>query len=471
MRDGYHSFADEHSKDSGRSVAVQPEVPSSAKPAAVEHAGGEALPSLDKVRRPHIVWVLLVLMAGCCVAGGMFFLGWMPLEKRHSALEKEAEEVKTAQPKVSVVTPKRAAGTNEIVLPGEIQAVRETAIYARTSGYLKKWFFDIGDHVDVKQTLAEIDSPEIDMQLLHAQAMQQQAEASVIQSKAALEQSKAQLVNAQSSEELAALTMKRYEGVRGKDIVSELEISEKEAALKVAKAVTVAAKAAIGAAEANINASLANVNAAKAEVRRLDVLKSFEQVTAPFEGTITARTTEVGSLVTQGSGAGAQPLFHIAATNPVRIYIDVPQAYAPAIKDGQVVNLFVREFPNAKYTGEITRTSRSIEQSSRTLRAEVQIPNASGELLNGMYAQVKLSVVRPTPPLVLPNSALIVNAQGTQVALVRDGRVHFQPIVIEGDYGATFGVSAGLSDDDKVIANPSERLTEGLPVQVVSAAQ
>ena len=483
-------------------------------PARGEHEGEDDPDfSREKVSRPRSAWLLLGFIGALCLLGLMFFVGWSPLEHRETALTSEANLVKTAQPRVVVISPQRSAPAKEILIPGEVQAVRETTIYARTNGYLKRWLVDIGDIVTAGQLLAEIDSPEVDMQLEHAQAVleqtqaileqnqasYEQAKANLEQSKAALEQaratleqSKAQVANAQASADSADLTMKRYDPLRGTSAVTEQDIQDKETAVKTAHAMLLANQADVGAkqaavgasqatvganqaavvaAQAAIGAARANIGVAKADVRQLEVLKSFEKVNAPFDGTITSRQTEAGSLVAAGSGTGAQPLFHLACMNPMRIFLDVPQNYAPAIKVGQSMQLMVREYPNGKYLGTVARTSGAIETATRTLRTEIHVPNPTGELLSGMYAQVKLSIVHSTPPLLLPSSALIVNADGTQVALVQDGHVHFQPIALEADYGANFGVSTGLSETDAVIANPSERLTEGLAVSVAVPAK
>jgi RND family efflux transporter MFP subunit len=225
---------------------------------------------------------------------------------------------------------------------------------------------------------------------------------------------------------------------------------------------------AIVSAQANINSAKANIAAAASDVRRLEILKSFELVTAPFAGIITARNIENGSLIANGGSTTAPALFHIAATDPVRVFIDVPQAYAPTIETGQKVQLIVREFAQHPYVGTVVRTSGSIDTASRTLHTEVHVPNSDHKLLTGMYAQVKVSIVRAHPPLLVPNSALIVNADGNQLAVVRDGHVHFEKVELDGDYGNEFGITGGVTESDMIIANPSERLTENCAVTVAN---
>lgn len=421
----------------------------------------------EGARTPHFGWVVLALLLGGAALAGLFYLGWKPRQERLAALKQEAEEASHAMPRVIVKQPERAAPTTEILLPGEVQPERETAIYARTAGYLKHWTVDIGDSVSEGQLLAEIDSPEIDMQLEQSRAALKQQEAALEQAKANIETTTAQLGTATASAELAEITNKRYQSMKGTDAVTEQDLSEKETALKTAKAAVSAAKAAIVAAQAAEGVARANIVVAKADVKRLEVLKSFEQIHAPFAGTITERATETGALITAGSAtAGAQPLFRVANSDPVRLFVDVPQVYALSIHAGQEAHLVLRELPNAEISGKVTRTTKSIDRAARTLRIEVEVPNKDGRLLPGMYAQVKLTAAHQAPRLVLPGSALVVNSTGTQLALVRDGKIHYQNVTLDGDYGTSFGVVAGLSESDLVVTNPSERLTEGAAVSV-----
>ena len=447
------------------------------------HTGKASL--IASARQPHIAWIFVALIIGLCVLAGLFYMGWKPAQKQQAALSSASQDVKAAPLRVAIVSPKKSDAMARLILPGEVQAERETTIYARTNGYLKAWNVDIGDHVKSGDVLAEIDAPEVDIQLDQSKSALKQSEAALTQSKSALEQSKAmkdqataQLGTAKAKLDYATTLLKRYESLRGSGSLNEEIIIEKDADLKSARSANTAALAAvttaqtaIDSAQSAIGVALANVDMAKVAVTRLEILKSFEKVSAPFDGIITARKTEVGSLVTGGNSTAAQELFHLSKTDVVRVYIDVPQSAAPAVKSGQVVQLLLREYPNAKFSGAVTRTSNSIDPASRTLRTEVRVPNPSGQLMAGMYAQVNLNIPHQAPPLLLPGSALIVNAQGTQVALVRDGRVHFQPVSVESDFGASVGISSGLQESDTVIANPSERLLEGIQVTATPAAQ
>ncbi len=470
---------DTHSKRQTPAADVTTEKPHA------DTSHGDNYGTRQDAKRPGIGWILFTLLIVFGLMGGLFFIGYLPNERRHTALVAAAEQVKSAPLRVSVITPKLADAVSKLILPGEVQAQRETAIFARTSGYLKSWKADIGDRVKAGQLLAEIDAPEIDIQLEQAKSALKQADAVLAQSRTALEQAKAmknqtatQLGTAKARLDLAEQLKKRYQSLRGNASLNEEMIMEKEtgektamSALDAAHAAIATAQTAIDAAQSTIGVSSANIDMAKVAITHLEILKSFENVTAPFDGIITARKTEVGALVQAGSGAAAQALFSLAATDTVRVYVDVPQSSAPAVKDGQIVQLFLREYPKSKFSGVVARTMGALDPVTRTLRTEVRVPNPTGELLAGMYAQITLNVPHQAPPLLVPGSALIVNAAGTQLALVKDGRIHFQPIAIGSDFGSSVGISSGLSETDVVVANPSERLAEGIAVTAIPAAQ
>jgi len=461
-----------------QNLQTPPDRPSARAPKlAVGHGAeehdDELPPSLtpQSIGRPNALWVVLALVAVLGGLGGVFMLGWLPLKNRQETLTKEAELVANAPMRVAVVSPKRGDATQELLLPSHLEAIRETTLYARTSGYLKNVFVDIGDHVDAGKKLAEIDAPEVDMQLEQSRAAQAQAEAALAQTQAALAQAQAQQANSEAAAELADITMKRYDSMRGSNAITEQDLSQKEADVKTTHAAVRANQAAVLAAQANIASANANIKAAKADVARLNILKAFEVVTAPFAGTITARSTELGALVTAGSTGGTQPLFELACTDPVRVFVDIPQSVASDVKLGQHVELIVHEHADKQYSGTVVRTAGAVDRTSRMLRTEIHIPNPKGELFVGTFAQVKLTIEHAAPPLLLPGSALVVNASGTQVALVKNGHVHFQLVTLDGDYGSNFGVSLGLTEQDQVIATPSERLTEGAEVTVVPASK
>ena len=391
---------------------------------------------------PRLKPAALLLLAGAMVAvfAGLFLVGWLPRMHQSAALSEEADRLKNAVPRVTLVQPRPAPAISTTLLPGNVEALEETTVYPHTSGYLKRWLVDIGDEVKDGQLLAEIDTPDIDKELSQA--------------KANLQQFKANQIRAEATAKLNEAIKKRYDELDLENAASKLEVDQHRADAETA--------------ESNVAAAKASVAAGEADVQRLSTLEDFSKVYAPFSGTITARFIEVGQLVTSGNGTG-QTLFHIAKTNPVRVFVHVPQMYAPGIRVNQEAELLVRELPNRKFVGRVTRTARAIDPATRTLLTEIQAPNDDHALLTGSYIQVRMNVNRASPPLLIPASALVFNADGTRIALVdAQNRVHFQPVEVEGDFGAEIGVSSGLSPQDRVIVAPGSRLVEGGTVQIDS---
>ncbi len=391
--------------------------------------------------RVHFLLLLVFALGVAAILAGMFTLGYLPKSRQQAVLEQIADHVKHAAPKVTLVKPRQSPATGVVQLPGDAQPLEETSVYARTNGYLRRWLVDIGDEVTGGQLLAEIDTPEVDQELRQA--------------KAAVGQTRAKQLAAEETLKLNETTFRRYESLAVSKAVNQQDIDERRAAVDTASAAVEAAKADVAAGQAN--------------VQRLTETQAFAKVYAPFAGTITSRTIETGGLVSVG-GNSSQALFHLAKTNPLRVYVNVPQIYSAGIQPGQTAELLVRDRPGRKFIGKIMRTAKSIDTTSRTLLTEVQIANDDHALLPGSYVQVKLSTVRENPPLLVPAAALIVNADGTQVATVDDQlKVHFQAVEVEGDFGAEIGIANGLSVDARVVANPGERLTEGGAVLVDEA--
>ncbi len=327
---------------------------------------------------------------------------------------------------VSVVHPKRGALKDEIVLPGNIQAFTVSPIYARTSGYLKKWYVDIGGRVKAGQLLAEIETPEVDKQL---------------------DQARADLVTAQANLKLAEITMTRYQGML-KDAIPKQDVDN-----------------AVGAYEAD-KGILASQTA---NVSRLEQMVSFEKVYAPFDGVITARNTDIGALINAGNGGTAQLLFTLAATSTVRVFTNVPQTYSRSALPGVVAQLTLAEYPNRHFAGKVARNAESIDPTTRTLLTEVDVDNATGELLPGAFAQVHLTLAAKAPSLLLPVNSMLFRAEGLQVGVVRDGgKVALMPIVIGRDYGTEIEVVSGLQESDNVIVNPPDSLATGTVVRIAS---
>jgi RND family efflux transporter MFP subunit len=329
-------------------------------------------------------------------------------------------------PDVAVAQPTGSKTSDELALPGNTQAFVDTPIYARTNGYLKAWYFDIGAHVRKGQLLALIETPEIDQQLQSAQA---------------------DLQTAQANLDLANTTSARYQ-----NLLKTNSVSKQETDVVVSGA----------------EARRATVDAAMANVRRLEQLQGFEKVYAPYDGVITARNTDIGALIDAGQNSTPQELFHMVSGSKLRVFVAVPEAYSPAIKDGDTATLTLDEYPGQSFLGHITRNSNAINLASRTLNVEVDIENPKGLLLPGAYVFVHFKVPTHATALSVPSNTLLFRAQGLQVATVRDGKVHLQPVTIGLDQGATVEISNGLQPTDQVILNPSDSVAEGQPVRVVS---
>lgn len=331
---------------------------------------------------------------------------------------------------VNVVEPKSGAALEEIVLPGNTQAFSDTPIYARTNGYLKRWYVDIGAHVKQGQLLAEIETPEIDQQL---------------------EQARADLQTAEANEQLAQITATRWQNLLKTDSVSKQETDQ---AVK------------------DLSAKQATVESMTANVHRLEQLQSFERIYAPFSGVITARNTDIGALINAGAGGMPQELFHMAAVNRLRIYVAVPEVDSEAAQNGAKAALSLDEYPGETFQGTIVRNSDAIDLNSRTLNVEVDIDNRDGRIRPGAYVFVHLKIPEKstgaTASLTIPANTLLFRSEGLRVGVVRGDRAELVPITIGRDYGSTVEVISGLKPTDQVIVNPSDSLTTGTPVRVIA---
>ena len=375
---------------------------------------------------PSSRWLLVGLSAAAIGLGIVIYSGIHERAQAESTLGVRTE--RAAVPTVTVVQPTSGAATQEIVLPGDTQAFNNTPIYARTNGYLKRWYVDIGTHVQQGQLLAEIDTPEIDQQL---------------------EQARADLKNAQANEQLAQTTAARWQNLLKTNSVSKQETDQ---------------------AVSDLSARKASVDSMTANVHRLEQLQAFEKVYAPFAGVITARNTDIGALINAGAGGVPQELFHMAAVNKLRVYVAVPEVDSLAAQNGATATLTLDEFPGEIFQGTIVRNSDSIDLASRTLNVEVDVDNAQNRIKTGAYIFVHLKNPRSphasTQSLTIPANTLLFRSEGLRVGVVRNGHAELVPITIGRDYGATVEVVAGLQPTDQVIVNPSDSLASGNPVQV-----
>ncbi len=394
------------------------------------------MPALDTHRLRRI------LLAAGAVFAVLFVVGVVPRLVLRHRLRTDAEAVRTRLPMVSTTNPRRAPEVLEVPLPGSMDAILETGIWARTNGYLKARYVDIGDRVRKGQQLADIDTPEVDQQLMQAIATMNQDKANVVKFEADLA--------------LARTTRQRYV-VAGPGTVSKQQIDERTSAVTDAEKV--------------VDAGRATVNADEANVRRLLELQSFQKVYAPFDGVITVRNVDPGSLISAGSTTGTTELFTLAQVDVLRIFVFVPQSYAPDIKVGQTADVSVRELPGRVFQGTVARTAGAIDATSRTLLTEVHVPNPDGLLLSGSYATVRFKVQRPNPSLIVPQSALLIDAKGVRVALVdADGTLHYRSVQIGRDFGNDVEVLSGVDTTDVLATGLAANIAEGSRVDIAKPA-
>ncbi len=374
--------------------------------------------------RPEARGRIAILVAAAAVAA-LAFLIYSGIHSRAAAesrLKQRTEEA--AIPTVAVVFPREGAPTQEIVLPGSTRAFSDAPIYARTSGYLKRWYFDIGAHVQKGQLLAEIETPEVDQQL---------------------QQARADLHTAQANLNIAKITAGRWQ-----DLVSTGSVSQQETDQAVS----------------NLSAVTAAAESSAANVRRLEQLQAFEKVYAPFDGIITARNTDIGALIDAGANTQPRELFHIAAIRKLRLYVAVPEVYSRAARSGAPATLTLDEFPRQIFLGTLVRNANSIDIASRTLLVEVDVDNPTGQLLPGAYVFVHLKLPDETRSVTIPSNTLIFRKEGLQVGLVRNDKAELVPVKIGRDYGSSVEIVSGLQPTDAVIVDPSDSLVAGMPVRL-----
>jgi RND family efflux transporter MFP subunit len=398
------------------------------------HELGFDLPAPTRVSKGRATRIALVALV---VLGAAFAAAYIPKQRERAALVEASQVADNAILRVTVVTPKLGSSDKALSLPGSVQPLEETVLYARASGYIRKWFVDIGDKVKEGALLADVETPELDQELDQARAQLLQAQAALVQSKANRELSKANLA--------------RYKQLIPAGVVSQADLDQRQAQAQVDEATVSVSNAAIAAQEANI--------------RRLTQLKSFSHVTAPFAGTITQRWVENGALVTAGNG---QPLYKIAAMDPARVFIQVPQDVAPSIRPDVAAKVNVREYPGRVFEGKISRSAGELDPVTRTMNTEVRVPNADGALIAGMYAELELSLPLPHRVFELPSTALMTDAKGVRVAVIdSESKIHLVPVVLERDTGPVIELASGLTGNEQVAKIGSAAFAEGRLVEVI----
>ncbi|MGB7976132.1 MAG: efflux RND transporter periplasmic adaptor subunit [Roseiarcus sp.] len=405
-------------------------------PEAKEFAPLEAPPVMRRpARLSGMLFVGLAIVAA--LLGGLIYNGMRERSAAEAALATETTQ--DAAPFVDVVHPAGDAPDQTLVLPGQTMAFIDTPIYARASGYLKSWNYDIGAHVKREDVLAQIDSPELDQQLRAAQAQLAQMQAAVTQAEANMDLAK--VTSGRTSELVRQGWTSRQQGDQDR-----LTYAGSTAAVDVARA---------------------NVRVEQAQVDRLEQLTSFERVTAPFDGLITARNTDVGALINAGAGSPATELFHMASIQTLRIFVAAPETDAPDLHPGAAATVTFDEYPGQVFQGTLARTDGAINPTSRTLLVEVDVDNADGKLLPGAYAFVQFTLQRRAHSVVIPANTLLFRSEGLRVAVVRNGVAELAPVTIGRDYGDRVEVLTGLNSTDEVIINPSDSLVSGTAVRLV----
>jgi len=376
---------------------------------------------------PHSGRLWFIALTAAAVVTAVLAFGILSRVKAAANLRNVTAQI--AVPDVAVVQPKPAAPAQEIILPGNMQPLISSPVYARTDGYLKKWYFDIVAHVKAGQLLATIQSPEIDEQLAQARS---------------------NLATAEANLNLAQITKTRYEAMFQKHAVSQQDRDN---------------------AEGTYSANKAILDADNANVRHYAALVSFEKVYAPFDGVITARNTDIGDLINAGSSSAAKTdLFHIAQAGTLRVYVNVPEEYSRSVRPGQTTaDIVLAEFPGQKFPGKVVRTSEAINGTTRTLLTEIDLPNPDNTLLTGSYAEVHLQVPSAVPTFLVPVNTLIFRSEHLQVGVVKNGKIEITDLTPGHDFGNEIEVVAGLKADDQVVVNPSDSLVSGQQVNIVKA--
>ncbi len=379
-------------------------------------------PKLPPAAPRRALFILGVVLLALAVGAGITVIN-RTRNSRVLADETQQESI----PTVAVVHPIAEPADEELVLPGTLQAYVESPIYARTNGYLLRWYKDIGSRVTQGELLAEIDTPEVDQELLQARANRQQIVAQL---------------------DLAKINADRYVTLRKSDSVSQQEADQQSSGYQQA---------------------IANLDAADANVRRLEQLESFKRVYAPFSGVLTKRTVDPGTLINAGATGSGKELFDLARVDPLRVYVSVPQTYAPAIKVGMDAAVTLQEYPGQRFKGTVVRTAEAIDPVTRTLLTEVDLPNKDGQLLPGSYGEVHFHPGINAQKITVPVNSMLFRQEGARVAVVgSDGKVQLRAITIGRDFGTTLEILGGVSLEDRVVVNPADSLEEGQRVNVAT---
>lgn len=375
----------------------------------------------DKEPRSRLKYWLGALVAVLMI-GGLLASGIRARLNAETAVKRETAEI--AVTPVSIIQPQHLSPKQDVVLPGNVQPYYNSPIYARTNGYVKRWYVDIGAHVTQGQLLADIETPEVDQQL---------------------GQARANLATAQANLNLSQITAARYQRLKNSNAVARQDIDN-----------------ASGANSANA----AIVQADQANVRQLEAMQSFEKVYAPYDGVITFRNTDIGDLINSGNTGPTTQLFQIVQPETLRVYVNVPEVYAKQVKPGIGADLELAESPGRYFHGKLVRTAQAIDYSTRTLLVEIDADNRTGEIFNGAFAQVHFKLPTASSTFVIPVNCLLFRAQGLQVAIVNNGCAELRTVKPGHDFGDTIETVSGLNGSEEVIINPPDSIVAGQAVRI-----
>ena len=404
-------------------------------------------------KKSHVGFFVVLFLLGVGLTAAIVYELTQRKEQDRTLAASSIENAGRA-PSVNVGRVRKAPPASSVELPCQTLAMIETPIYARADGYLKQRPVDIGNRVKKGQLLVEIETPELDQQI-------EQARATLAQSKAAVSQLQANLIAAKSSLKLAEVTAERWKKLTDDKVFAKQDLDEKVAALELAQAN-------VKAAEQNITAAESTVVANDAALKRLENLKTFDRIVSPYDGVITFRSvnTDIGTLITSGNTTSSRELMRVAQIDVLRVFVSIPQSYAPVIHDGVTAELTVPELPGRVFRTTVSGITHEVDSNSRTMLAVLLVPNPKEELLPGMYAMAKFSLPHAVNVLLLPAEALMLPTSGAQVAVVgADHKIHFQKVTLGRDYGAEIEIDSGLNAGDIVVLNPTDAIREGVTVE------
>ncbi len=410
-------------------------------------------PKASQNPKPGVRPLLLFCAALACVVAAAILAGFLPRTERNKIMAAGAEKGATQLPVVIASPAHFAKSKDGIDLPGDLQALVESAIFARASGFMKSRLVDIGDRVKAGQLMAEIETPELDQQI-------SQARAALAQSQAALKELEADIELSRANLNLSKVTLDRWDRLSAKGAVSKQEFDEKRADYDVKKAQTERAEASLATAQETVRASAANL-------KRLQEMKGFASVTAPFDGIVTERLLDIGTLINSGNDGNGKEMFRVAKLTPLRIFVNVPQTYVQEIHPGQRAQLRVEELPNQVFPAEVERIANSLDSSSRAMLAILRTPNAAGTLYPGMYVQVHFASGATKQVLRVPGDAVMLSKDGPRVAAVDGGGVvHFRQVTLGEDLGSEVEIVNGVREGELVVSNPADAVQDGARVEV-----